>query len=279
MPDASIPCATSSASPASPDRPARRRCGVTRGWPRTRCRLGFSHSGRSVRPQAAGALPSLPRSPLRGLHGCESAHGRCGRRGRAGRREAGTATALHAPSCYRQRRVLRRPAQVIKSTRFTTMVRTTDPRIIAFHGTNTRTRRSFPRASSVFDDVSSARPRARRWPASGNARTLPSPPRPIPPDRPARRSLNFWPDRAEPTWALTLPCSSANSSPTRCSTPAVPSPSPPRTSTACSASKFTTQTRTRYPTSGSHRLRTRPDGDSTWSPYSQTDGRLCRPGR
>jgi hypothetical protein len=35
--------------------------------------------------------------------------------------------------------------------------------------------------------------------------------------------------------------------------------------------------RTRYPTSGSHRPRTRPDGDSTWSPYPQTDGRCADP--
>jgi hypothetical protein len=62
-------------------------------------------------------------------------------------------------------------AQVIRSTRLTTMVRITEPMIIALHGTNTRTRRSCPRASSAFGDVSSARPRATRSPALGNARS------------------------------------------------------------------------------------------------------------
>lgn len=42
---------------------------------------------------------------------------------------------------------------------------------MAFHGTNTRTRRSIGRASSAFGDASLSMLRATRWPALGNARS------------------------------------------------------------------------------------------------------------
>ena len=62
-------------------------------------------------------------------------------------------------------------SQAIQSTTFTTTVRIRDPRIIAFHGMNTRTLRSFVRASSALGDVNVVKLRATRSPAPGNARS------------------------------------------------------------------------------------------------------------
>lgn len=51
---------------------------------------------------------------------------------------------------------VRDPAQMIHTIRLTTIVRIKEPTIIAFHGVNTRTRRSLLRKSSTFGDVSLA---------------------------------------------------------------------------------------------------------------------------
>ena len=70
-----------------------------------------------------------------------------------------------------------KPDQTIHSTTFTTMVRISEPSTIAFHG-RACTHLPFVRASALGDE-NVVRLRARRWAASGNARTptLRRPPR------------------------------------------------------------------------------------------------------
>ena len=84
-------------------------------------------------------------------------------------------------------------SRAIQSTRFNTIVRITEPRIIAFHGVHSRTRWSPGRLSPALRNMGWVIPQATRRPASGNsgrcgrASTRPVGAQPSPPRRPRSR--------------------------------------------------------------------------------------------